>query len=221
MTYSINDKALGFAEPIRVKQGQRVLLHLLNASAIENRRLALPGHKFKVLALDGTPVPKQAEVETLFLGAGERIDAVVEMNNPGVWILGATEDEIRGNGLGIVVEYANQHKHPEWVKPSSLRWDYTVFGAPQSGQPAKDPDHTFDMVFEKIPGGDDGPHGTELWKSNGTSLGTVLVRDINPGSYAPSNVNASAAAAGRSAGDRASFGRPVSGAGATLRLGNN
>jgi hypothetical protein len=34
-----------------------------------------------------------------------------------------------------------------------------------------------------------------------------------------STVNASAAAAGRSAGDRASFGRPVSGAGATLRLG--
>ena len=153
MTYSINDKALGFAEPIRVKQGQRVLLHLLNASAIENRRLALPGHKFKVLALDGNPVPKQAEVETLFLGAGERIDAVVEMNNPGVWILGATEDDIRGNGLGIVVEYANQHKQPEWVKPSTLRWDYTVFSAPVPAQPAKEPDHIFDMVFEKIPGG--------------------------------------------------------------------
>jgi uncharacterized protein DUF2786 len=39
--------------------------------------------------------------------------------------------------------------------------------------------------------------------------------------YVPLNVNASAAAAGRSAGDRASFGRPVSGAGATLRLGKN
>jgi hypothetical protein len=38
---------------------------------------------------------------------------------------------------------------------------------------------------------------------------------------APSTVNASAAAAGRSAGDRASFGRPVSGTGATLRLGKN
>jgi hypothetical protein len=35
---------------------------------------------------------------------------------------------------------------------------------------------------------------------------------------APPTVNASAAAAGRSAGDRASFGRPVSGAGAVLRL---
>lgn len=41
------------------------------------------------------------------------------------------------------------------------------------------------------------------------------------GGSAPSTVNASAAAAGRAAGDRASFGRPVSGAGATLRLGKN
>jgi hypothetical protein len=39
------------------------------------------------------------------------------------------------------------------------------------------------------------------------------------GGSGPSTVNAAAAAAGRSAGDRASFGRPVSGAGATLRLG--
>ena len=41
------------------------------------------------------------------------------------------------------------------------------------------------------------------------------------GGSAPSTINASAAAAGRSAGDRASFGRPVSGAGATLRLGKH
>ncbi|MEI9978878.1 MAG: multicopper oxidase domain-containing protein [Edaphobacter sp.] len=153
MTYSINDKSLGFGEPIRVKEGQRLLLHFLNASAIENRRLALPGHKFKVIALDGNAVPAPQAVETLFLGAGERIDAVVEMNNPGVWIMGATEDAIRAAGLGVVVEYANQHRQPQWVKPSTLRWDYTIFGAAQDAQPARNPDHTFDMVFEKILGG--------------------------------------------------------------------
>jgi FtsP/CotA-like multicopper oxidase with cupredoxin domain len=149
-TYSINDKSLGAGEPIRVKQGQRVLFHFLNSSAIENRRLALPGHKFKVVALDGNPVPNPALVETLFLGAGERIDALVEMNNPGVWVLGATEDPIRAAGLGVILEYANQHKQPFWHAPSTLRWDYIVFGNPTE-KPA--PPHTIEMLFEKIPGG--------------------------------------------------------------------
>jgi FtsP/CotA-like multicopper oxidase with cupredoxin domain len=152
-TYSFNDKSLGAGEPVRVKEGEHVLFHFLNASAIENRRIAFPGHKFKVIALDGNPVPSPQAVETLFLGAGERIDAVVEMNHPGIWILGATEDPIRSAGLGIVVEYANQHRQPQWFKPSTLRWDYTVFGALEGAQPPRTPDHTFDMVFEKIPGG--------------------------------------------------------------------
>ena len=127
-TYSINDHALGAGEPIRVSAGQRVLFHFLNASAIENRRIALGGHKFQVVALDGNPVPNPALVDTLFLGAGERICAVVEMNNPGNWILGEPLDLIRNAGLGVLVEYANQHKQPEWIKPASLLWDYTQFG---------------------------------------------------------------------------------------------
>ncbi len=150
ITYSMNDKSLGAGEPIRVKPGQRVLFRILNASAIENRRLALPGHKFQVIALDGNPVPNPAAVETLFIGAGERIDAIVEMNNPGVWIFGESADQVREAGLGIIVEYANQHKTPLWKAPSTLRWDYTVFG---NATPAKAPEHTIEMLFEKIPSG--------------------------------------------------------------------
>jgi len=151
--YSINDKALGAGEPIRVREGQRVLFHFLNASAIENRRISLGGHKFQVIALDGNPVPNPAQVETLFVGAGERICAIVEMNNPGNWILGEPTDLIRNAGLGVLVEYANQHKNPQWIKPSTLLWDYTLF-AKKTGTSATQPPATnIDMVFEKIPGG--------------------------------------------------------------------
>ena len=55
--FGINGKMLGHGEPIRVKQGERVLFHVLNASAGEIRSLALPGHVFRIVALDGNPVP--------------------------------------------------------------------------------------------------------------------------------------------------------------------
>ena len=53
---SFNDKMLGHSEPVRVREGQRVLFRLLNASPTENVTLALPGHRFSVIALDGNPV---------------------------------------------------------------------------------------------------------------------------------------------------------------------
>ena len=115
--FTINGKCLGYGDPVRVKEGQRVLFHILNASATENIQLALPGHRFQIVALDGNPVPHPHSVEVLELGTAERISAVVEMNNPGVWILGTPMDDDRKNGMGIVVEYANRTGAPRWVKP--------------------------------------------------------------------------------------------------------
>ena len=43
---SFNDKMLGHGEPVRVREGERVLFRLLNASPTENITLALPGHRF-------------------------------------------------------------------------------------------------------------------------------------------------------------------------------
>jgi FtsP/CotA-like multicopper oxidase with cupredoxin domain len=82
--FTINGRMLGHGEPVRVRQGERVLFHVLNGSATEIRSLALPGHSFKVVALDGNAVPGPAEVPVLWLGTAERVSAVVEMNHPGV-----------------------------------------------------------------------------------------------------------------------------------------
>jgi FtsP/CotA-like multicopper oxidase with cupredoxin domain len=105
-SFTINGRMLGHGEPIRVKQGERVLFHVLNGSATEIRSLALPGHSFRVVALDCNPVPNPATVPVLWLGTAERISAVVEMHHPGIWIMGDLADDDRHHGMGIVVEYA-------------------------------------------------------------------------------------------------------------------
>lgn len=162
--FSINDKALGSGEPIRVKPGDRILVHVLNASALENRQIALPGHQFHVLALDGNKVPSPQSVDVLALGPGERVDAYVEMNQPGVWILGSTDPMERSGGLGVVIEYANQHREPQWTPPSKPIWDYTVFGGSGGNSSTPAPEHTIDMVFEKIPSG---AGQFNIWHVNG------------------------------------------------------
>ena len=162
MTYSMNDKALGSGEPIRVKQGQKLLIHFLNASAIENRRIALAGHKMRVIAMDGNPVPTPQAIDSLLLGVGERADVEVEMNNPGIWILGAIDKPVRDNGLGVVVEYADQHQQPQWIDPPTVPWDYSIFGSEAAAGPA--PQQTIEMVITKIPSG---AGKFNLWLVNG------------------------------------------------------
>lgn len=163
--FTINGKQLGHGEPVRVKQGERVLFHILNGSATEMRSLALPGHSFKVVALDGNPVPNPTEVPVLWIGTAERISAIVEMKNPGVWVMGDLSDDDRGNGMGIVVKYANQKGKPQWIQPKSFKWDYSLFGKRNTSVPG--PDEVIDMLFAKQNGAD---KGFNKWTINGIAF---------------------------------------------------
>ena len=165
---SINGKALGHGNPIRVKEGQHVLFHILNASATENIQIALPGHEFLVIALDGNTVPRPRKVPSLDLGAGERIDAIVAMSHPGVWILGSTDDDVRGAGLGVLVEYAGQSRSATNARAARAPWDYAQFGLERPQPPAE---VILPMVFRRIPAGEGGleQNGMERWTINGNS----------------------------------------------------
>jgi FtsP/CotA-like multicopper oxidase with cupredoxin domain len=171
--FSINGRMLGHGEPVRVKQGERVLFHILNGSATENRSLALPGHAFMVIALDGNPVPRPAEVPVLWMGAAERISAIVEMNHPGVWVLGDLADEDRKLGMGIVVEYAGRKGKPQWSKPKPFRWDYTRFAKPRPGARAKL--ELIRMTFAKQNAAAD---GFNVWTINGAAFSMEKMASI-------------------------------------------
>lgn len=161
-SFTINGRMLGHGEPIRVKSGERVLFHILNGSATEIRSLALPGHSFSVVALDGNPVPNPHKVPVLWLGTAERVSAIVEMNHPGVWVMGDLDNDDRHHGMGIVVEYAGRKGPAQWLKPPAFRWNYTLFG--KSGATPAQPDHTFDMIFAKENAALD---GFNRWTING------------------------------------------------------
>jgi FtsP/CotA-like multicopper oxidase with cupredoxin domain len=160
---SFNDRALGHGEPVRVRQGQRVLFRLLNASATKDAAVALSGHRFTVLALDGNPVPQPQTLDSLYLAPGERIDAVVEMTEPGVWVFGSTDDDERRSGLGVVVEYAGAAGAPQWRAPPKVPWDYVQFGRAAE---LAEPDGRIELVFQKIAGG---RGGFNRWTINGKS----------------------------------------------------
>jgi FtsP/CotA-like multicopper oxidase with cupredoxin domain len=163
---SFNDKALGHGEPIRVKEGERVLFRIVNASATQETALALPGHRFTIIALDGNPLGNPQASDSLFLAPGERIDALCEMKQKGVWIFGSVIDDEREKGMGAVVEYAGASGEPQWQPPAEKprMIDYTMFG---SANPARAPDATIDLVFDKIPGG---RGGYNRWTINGKSF---------------------------------------------------
>ena len=174
--FTINGRMLGHGEPIRVKQGERVLFHILNGSATEIRSLALPGHSFRVMALDGNPVPSPVEVPVLWLGTAERISAMVEMNHPGVWILGDLDNDDRRHGMGIVVQYSGRAGKAQWIAPPPFKWNYAHFA--NAGAAAPSPDETIEMTFAKENAAEE---GFNRWTINGAAF--PMTGEMVPASF--------------------------------------
>ncbi len=163
---TINGKMLGSGDPVRVKQGERVLMHVLNSSPTEVHWIAFAGHNFYVIALDGNPVPQPKTVQMLRLSPAERVCAIVEMNAPGVWVLGEVREHVQAAGMGLVIEYAGSTGKPVWTQPNDLVWNYRQFASPaemtQSGDEATRIGLVFDSKFQ-------GHGNEELWRINGKS----------------------------------------------------
>jgi FtsP/CotA-like multicopper oxidase with cupredoxin domain len=141
-------------------------LHVLNTSPTEVHWIALAGHRLQVMALDGNPVPTARSVPMVRLAPGERVCAIVEMDNPGIWTCGEVRKHIHAAGMAIAVEYADKNGSPQWQQPTDLVWNYEQFADANS---AVAPTETPVMIPLVIESKFRGHSSMEAWTINGRS----------------------------------------------------
>jgi FtsP/CotA-like multicopper oxidase with cupredoxin domain len=92
--------------PIKVKEGDRVLIRLMNMGAMPHP-IHIHGHSFKIVATDGNPVPPDAQLtkDTVLVAPGERYDLELIANNPGVWMVHCHIENHAANGMMTLLEY--------------------------------------------------------------------------------------------------------------------
>ena len=122
---TVNGKALGAGEPLRVRTGEHLLLHILNSSPTEVHWVALAGHKLQVVALDGNPVSAPRSVPMLRLAPAERVGRAAR---PAAWTgslshsparRGISADCSRSATTGPLRKFC-------WTKPANARpiWSF-------------------------------------------------------------------------------------------------
>lgn len=82
--FTINGKGFPATAPIVAKVGQRVRIRFMNEGQMVHP-FHLHGLTYEVFARDGYMLPQPFKCDTLNVAPGERWDAIVVADNPGVW----------------------------------------------------------------------------------------------------------------------------------------
>ncbi|MCB2186495.1 MAG: multicopper oxidase family protein [Deltaproteobacteria bacterium] len=102
--FAVNGRAYPHGPALAVRQGERVRLRLINASAVSIYDLSLAGHPLVITHTDGRPVRPQT-TQVLRLAPGERYDVEFLADNPGRWLLASNNLGWGENGLRVEVAY--------------------------------------------------------------------------------------------------------------------
>jgi len=111
--FTINGKEYPATVPIEVQRGDRVRLRWINISSENVHTMHTHGHDMLVIARDAQPVATRDVQDTLLLGPGQRLDAVLVADaQPGNWlvhchVLDHTQDAMgMPAGLVTTIHYA-------------------------------------------------------------------------------------------------------------------
>lgn len=151
--FLINGRPPADPAVLEVRRGERVRLRLINPASQTTFRVALAGHRMRVIHADSRPV-EPVEVDAVRIGMGERYDVVVDADSPGAWNLVASSVE-RQTGAGrAVVNYvdASANAPPEGQTPSGisagrLLTTEDLTGTEPEARESRNPDRTFDLTL--------------------------------------------------------------------------
>jgi plastocyanin len=128
--------------PIVVKEGDEVLIRLINAGTLAHP-FHIHGHSFKIVATDGNPVPEAAQLtkDTVLIAPGERYDIAFKADNPGVWMVHCHIENHAANGMMTVIQYEGYKP----TGPLAEFWDLTPTADGGKEPPSHDGHGTYDM----------------------------------------------------------------------------
>jgi len=110
--YAVNGRIYPAIEPLEVKKGDRVKLRLMNVSSATIYYLQLAGHRLTITQTDGNPI-NPVDTDVIRIGMGERYDLMFTADNPGYWLLAASEGGFGEGQLQIPVRYrGTRQKEP-------------------------------------------------------------------------------------------------------------
>ena len=99
--YLMNGKSNAEPWSLKVKQGDRLRLRIINGSAASFFRVGLENHELMLIAADGQPI-EPLMVSSLLIATAERYDAVVTIQSTGSFTLHAAALGTNGQALGVI-----------------------------------------------------------------------------------------------------------------------
>jgi plastocyanin len=104
--FLMNGHAHESIPPIRLAEGERVLVRLINAGNLPHA-IHTHGHSFRIVATDGNAVPEGMAFvkDTVLIGPGERYDLELVGDNPGVWMFHCHMENHAANGMMSLIQY--------------------------------------------------------------------------------------------------------------------
>lgn len=160
----INGQLPDSPSTVPVEEGERVRLRFINAGAATTYRVAIAGHDVEITHTDG-PAVEPVTVNGFDIGMGERFDAVIEADNPGVW-------EVQVQPLGnetppgrALLQYKGEDGDPNAEVTGSRLLGYDDLQAVRDlDQYTGSPDQTVDL---RLSAGGGMMGGSEEWTING------------------------------------------------------